>query len=108
MSAPEPLRAYTPEQVFENGWLGEITPDAMRKAAKDKVWPHVKLRNKIHFTGQNIAEILADAQVDAEDNSTRVHAPRRRGRRAAPELQPGVPLLVAKSAPARRRGRKAS
>lgn len=103
-ASPTPGRAYTPEQVHENGWLGEITPGAMRAAVSHGDWPCTKVRGKVHFTAEDIAWIL-DAGREKAKKQAPAPLSSRRGRRTPPDLSivpSGAPLLKADPSRARR------
>lgn len=102
-------KVYTPEQVSEAGWLGPLTAEAIRKAARSGEFEHTRIRRRILFTKANIQAIQADSIVPARPqraSSSNV----RRARRAAhaPSPIPDGPRLIAKPEAARRRQRKAS
>jgi hypothetical protein len=103
---------YTPEQVSANGWLGPITPGAIRKAVAKGDFEWTRIRNKIGMTKANI---LANQEAGFEPAAADQRStPRtvRRGRRtpvaAVPDLPAGATRLVAKPASSRRRSRTAS
>lgn len=96
-TSPMPGRAYTPEQVYENGWLGDVTPGAMRGAVSHGDWPCTKIRGRVHFTAEDITQILELGREDAK-KQTSAPQPSRRGRRTSPDLSiipRGTPLLKA-------------
>lgn len=102
-TSPMPGRAYTPEQVHENGWLGDISPRAMRTAASSGEWPHTRLRNKIHFTAENIAQILELGQEKAKNSAAPLRSGPRKKQRPTTQLSADVPQLRARPQAARRR-----
>ena len=97
---------YTPEQVSDNGWLGQRSPEALRKAVSRGQLQHTKSGGKICFSRTNILANQEQMLVPAESDVPAQPATHR-GRRAAPavEVHPGVPLLVPKPPPERRRRR---
>lgn len=108
-TSPMPGRAYTPEQVYENGWLGDIKPSAMRNAVSHGDWPCTKVRGKVCFTAEHIAQIIADGEEAAKKAASPAKAkPRRTPSRPPADLPAGVSELKPRPEDARRSRRKAS
>lgn len=82
MAAPEPGRAYTPEQASE--WLGGWSPGGIRMAAKRGRIPHTRIAGRICLTAEDIAAILAAGHRDPVDISDQPSRAPRRARRPAP------------------------
>lgn len=104
-TSPMPGRAYTPEQVYENGWLGDVTPSAMRGAVSHGDWPCTKIRGRVHFTAEDIAWILDAGREGAKKKQPQPVQQPRRGHRTSPNLSivpSGAPLLKADPSRARR------
>lgn len=98
---------YTPEQVSDNGWLGDMTPGAIRNAATRGDFECTRIRRKILFSRGNILAIQSSGFQPAKADRP-ASPPRRRTRRTVPtaEVQPGVRLLQPR--PEARRRRRAS
>jgi hypothetical protein len=92
---------YTPEQVYENGWL-PLTPTAIRKAAGRDEIPHTRVRGRIGLTKANIDAILAAGQHEPKD-VPKPSASRRGRRVVAPVVDLPATDLPLTPKPARRR-----
>lgn len=81
MTAPalEDGPVYPPETISEAGWLGQLSPSAIRKACQQGALEHTRIRGKIGMTRANI---LA--------NQAAGHEPAKADREAAPR-SPGRP-----------------
>jgi len=100
--------AYTPEQVSANWWMGDMTPDAIRKAAARGQIEHTRIQGRIFLTKANIlANQAAGFQPAGASGPLRSVAPRRPRRSTPAETPPGVTVLSPRPE-ARRRSRKAS
>lgn len=98
---------YTPEQIAENGWLGPISPNAIRKAVTRGDFECTRIRNKIGMTRANILANQAKGFEPAKaDRRPSVSRPARKRRASAADPQPGVTTL--RPRPEARRRRKAS
>lgn len=100
---------YTPEQITENGWLGPISPNAIRKAVTRGDFECTRIRNKIGMTKANILANQAKGFEPAKvDRPSYASGPPRKRRAPAAPTESSVTVLRPRPGAARKSRRRAS
>lgn len=97
---------YTPEQIAANGWLGPISPNAIRKAVTRGDFECTRIRNKIGMTRANILANQAKGFEPAK--ADRPSGPHRKRRAPGAPTESSVTVLRPRPGAARKSRRRAS